>query len=83
MLHLLGTTHAATAFETRWGERNTLSHPVSADMRDGDAMSILFRFAESVVNIAHIPKSLYHTRKQTLVSYAADCDFAKLVSSGR
>jgi hypothetical protein len=46
-------------------------------------MSILFRFAESVVNIAHIPKSLYHTRKQTLVSYAADCDFAKLVSSGR
>jgi hypothetical protein len=37
--------------------------------------SILFRFAESVVNTAHIPKEcLYHRRKQTSVSYAADCD---------
>ena len=27
-------------------------------MRDGDATSMLFRFAESVVNIAHIPKEL-------------------------
>jgi hypothetical protein len=36
---------------------------------------MLFRFAESVVNIAHIPKEcLYHPRKQRSVSYAADCD---------
>jgi hypothetical protein len=30
--------------------------PVGADMRDGDGTSMLFRFAESVVNIAHIGK---------------------------
>ena len=30
--------------------------PVDADMRDGDDTSMLFRLAESVVNIAHIPK---------------------------
>jgi hypothetical protein len=30
--------------------------PVGADIRDGDGTSMLFRFAESVVNIAHIPK---------------------------
>jgi len=30
--------------------------PVGADMRDGDETSILFRFGESVVNIAHIGK---------------------------
>jgi hypothetical protein len=27
-------------------------------MRDGDGTSILFRFAESVVNIAHVPKDV-------------------------
>ena len=30
--------------------------PVGADMRDGDGTSMLFRFAESVVNIAHVGK---------------------------
>jgi len=36
---------------------------------------MLFRFPESVVNIAHIPKEcLYYPRQQTSVSYAADCD---------
>ena len=30
--------------------------PVGADMRDGDGTTMLFRFAESVVNIAHIGK---------------------------
>jgi hypothetical protein len=32
---------------------------------------MLFRLAESVVNIAHVPKRI---RKQTSVSHAADCD---------
>jgi len=36
---------------------------------------MLFRFTESVINIAHVPKEcLYHPRKQTSVSYVADCD---------
>ena len=44
-------------------------------MSNGDGASLLFRFAESVVNIAHVPKEcLYYPRKQTSVSYAADCD---------
>jgi hypothetical protein len=30
--------------------------PVGADMRDGDGTSMLFRFAEWMVNIAHIGK---------------------------
>jgi len=30
--------------------------PVAADVRNGDGASMLFRFAESVVNIAHIGK---------------------------
>jgi hypothetical protein len=31
--------------------------PVGAYLKDGDGVSILFRFAESVVNIAHVPKA--------------------------
>jgi hypothetical protein len=49
--------------------------PVGADMRDGDGSSMLFRLAESAVTIAHVPKEfLFYLRKQTSVSYAADCD---------
>jgi hypothetical protein len=40
-------------------------------MRNGDKTSMLFRLAESVVNIAHVPKRI---RKQTSLSYAADGD---------
>jgi hypothetical protein len=44
-------------------------------MSNGDGASMLFRFAESVVNIAHVPKEcLYYPRKQTSVSHATDCD---------
>jgi hypothetical protein len=40
----------------RWAGAQHSQSPVGADMRDGDGTSMLFRFAESVVNIAHIGK---------------------------
>jgi len=40
----------------RWAGAEHSQSPVGADMRDGDGASMLFRLAESVVNIAHIGK---------------------------
>jgi hypothetical protein len=40
----------------RWAGAQHSQSPVGADTRDGDGTSMLFRFAESVVNIAHIGK---------------------------
>jgi hypothetical protein len=55
----------------RWAGAQHSQSPVGAYMRNGDKTSMLFLFAEPVVNIAHVPKRI---RKQTSVSYAADCD---------
>jgi hypothetical protein len=45
------------------GSTNTLSHR-SVPIWDGDGISMLFWFAESVVNNAHVPKEcLYHPPK--------------------
>jgi hypothetical protein len=43
-------------------------------MRDGDGGSMLFRFAELLVNIAHVPKECLGPPKEPSVSDAADCD---------
>ena len=40
----------------RWAGAQHSQSPVGAAMRDGDGTSMLFQFAESVVNIAHIGK---------------------------
>jgi hypothetical protein len=40
----------------RWAGAQHSQSPVGADMSNGDGASMLFRFAESVVNIAHVPK---------------------------
>jgi hypothetical protein len=49
----IGFMHDASL---RWAGAERSQSPVGADMRDGDGASMLFRFAESVVNIAHIGK---------------------------
>jgi hypothetical protein len=40
----------------RWAGAQHSQSPVGADIRDGDGTSMPFRFAESVVNIAHLGK---------------------------
>jgi hypothetical protein len=40
----------------RWAGAQHSQSPVDADMRDGDGTSMLFRFAELVVNIAQLGK---------------------------
>ena len=55
----LGSNNTATdgmMLPLRWAGAQHSQSPVGADMRDGDGISMLFRFAESVVNIAHIGK---------------------------
>src|SRR5258706_3304787 len=82
MLHPLGPTHAANAFETRWAGAQHSQSPVGADMRDGDGTSILFRFAESVVNIAHVPKEcLYYLRLPIAMSSSATVAPSSLTST--
>src|SRR6266403_5181356 len=49
----IGFRHDASL---RWAGAQHSQSPAGADMRDGDGSSMLFRLAESVVNIAHIPK---------------------------
>jgi hypothetical protein len=41
----------------RWAGAEHSQSPAGPDMRDGDEASMLFRLAESMVNIAHIGKS--------------------------
>jgi hypothetical protein len=51
-------------------------------MRDGDGASILFRFAESVVNIAHVPKEcLYYLRLPIAISSSATVQRSFLTST--
>jgi hypothetical protein len=64
----------------RWAGAQHSQSPVGAYMRNGDETSMLFRFAEPVVNIAHVPKRI---RKQTSVSYAADGDLIACYGGAR